>query len=795
MKNILIRLLACCLILSVLTLSAAKKPKMEKAKAVGDKPDISRLEPRGIQRDVETKVKLVGTNFIGLTELIFSNPKLKGEILEDEDEKPTEAWIKITAASDLARGGYDISVKNEKGESGKVKLYVDDLPQFSEITTNKITKLAKVPMTFWGALDPMADSDEVEFAVKSGQTIVFDLAAKSIGSKANVMLALFDLKGKMLANNNSFDGGDPLLVHTFSASGNYTVRVSDETLAGSVDHFYRLSIGEFPEVIGSFPLSVTTNAEAEVELLGYNLPLKSSVKFKAEKVAEMDVPLDLDKFRSRKALKVLATDGIEALEVEPNNSPGEANKMRNPGTMNGRIWSENIGSSKMSRDVFHDVDLFQFDAKASQILVVEMEAARRGSPIDTRIEILHVDGTQVERVLLQAVRDSHINFRPVDANTPDIRVENWTEMELNELMYLQGEVAKIFRMPQGPDSGFQFYSLGGKRHCYFDTSGIVHALDEPCYIVEAHPPGTKLVPNGLPVFPLYYANDDGGERNTGSDSRLLFTVPSDGAYLVRVTDSLGRSGNRFAYRLAVRPARPDFKVTLNGANPSVPPGSGQEFSFMAERIDGFDDEIAVEISGLPSGFACSTPVVIQSGHIAANGTIFAAADAKDPGEMAQTKITATAMINGKKIVKDVNNLGKIKLGEKPKLIVSLEPYVETETNFVVRSVSEKPLEITIAPGQSVPAWLKVQRSGHEDLVTFTVENLPHGVIVDNIGLSGVLIPKGENERQIFLKAAKWVPATDRLAYCQAKQSGNPTSLPILIHVRKPGSEQKVTALK
>ena len=182
-------------------------------------------------------------------------------------------------------------------------------------------ELPKVPVTFWGALDPMADSDEVEFEAKSGQTFVFDLAAKSIGSKANVKISLFDANGKMLANNNSFDAGDPLLVHTFSASGNYTLRISEETLAGSADHFYRLSIGEFPEVVGSFPLSVTTNAEAEVKLVGYNLPANSRVKFKAEKAGEMNVPLDLEKFRSRKTLKVLVTDGAELVESEPNDSP------------------------------------------------------------------------------------------------------------------------------------------------------------------------------------------------------------------------------------------------------------------------------------------------------------------------------------------------------------------------------------------------------------------------------------------------------------------------------------------
>ena len=65
-----------------------------------------------------------------------------------------------------------------------------------------------------------------------------------------------------------------------------------------------------------------------------------------------------------------------------------------------------------------------------------------------------------------------------------------------------------------------------------------------------------------------------------------------------------------------------------------------------------------------------------------------------------------------------------------------------------------------------------------------MENLPHGVIVDNIGLNGVLIPKDKNERQIFLTAAKWVPEVDRLCFAQAKQAGDQTSLPVLIHVRR-----------
>ena len=786
MKNTFARLFVTVILSLGLSLfAAAKKPKMQKAEPVGDKPVVSRIEPHGIQRGVETRVKLFGTNLAGLTELKFSNEKVKGEIAED-DEKPAEAWITVTAAADLARGSYEFSLKNEKGESGKIKIYVDDLPQVQETVSNTIAKLPQLPVTFWGAFNPAGDSDEVELQAKAGQRIVFDFAAKSLGSKANAMLTLFDAKGNLLASNNDFDGGDPLLAYKFSATGTYRLRISDEMLGGSADHFYRLSVGEFSEVVGIFPLSVAANTEAEVELAGYNLPANRKVKFNAKKFGEMEVPVDLEKFHVRKTFKVLVSEEKEMIESEPNNSPGEATVVKCPAAVNGRIWSSNTKT---------DVDLFQFEVRAGQDWMIETSAARRGSPMDTKIEILYRDGRPVERLLLQCVRDSQITFRPIDANTVDVRVENWEEMELDQFLYLGGEVCKIFRMPQGPDSGFQFYSANGKRHSYFDTSSTAHANDEPCYIVEPHPPGTKLVANGLPVFPLYFANDDDGERKLGSDSRLRFTAPADGTYLIRVSDSRGYSGERFAYRLSVREAKPDFKVTLNGASPVVSPGSGQEFSFTAERMDGFDGEIKIDISGMPSGFVASNPLSIQAGHFTANGSICAAHDAKDPAEITVVKITATAIVNGNAVSKEVNSFTKIKLGEKPKLVVAIEPFIEGETNFVERAVSEKTLEMTIAPGQIIPVWLKVKRSGHDDLVTFTVDNLPHGMIVDNIGLSGVLIPKGESERQVFLKAAKWVPETDRLAHLQAKQAGNPTSLPVLIHVRRPPSEQKISALK
>jgi WD40 repeat protein len=764
--------------------ASASSPKaMKKKKGAkpppSDKPEIAQIWPRGMQRGTELIVKLTGTNFLGLTAVNTSNPKLLAIITNEASSTGTNSWLRLKAAADLPDGGYDISLSNEKGTGSPVKLYVDSFPNFVETESNKPGTVRPVswPLSYWGQLNPGGDVDELEFSARAGVNLVFDLAAKNIGSKAEAYLTLLDAHGNILASQGEFDGGDPLLSFPVKTNGVYRIRVTEVTDGGSPDFYYRLTMGQLPEVIGIFPPSVRTNKSAEVQLIGYNLAGRDKVSVKPAKAGELDLPLPADKYRTRRGFKVLVAENPVLMETEPNDTPATANVIPVPGTVCGRIYSTNEES---------DSDLFRFEAKAGRDLILETDAARRGSPIDTKIEVLHPNGQPVQRLQFRAVRDSAINFRGIDSGSPDIRIDNWQEMELNQYLYMEGEVCRLFRMPQGPDSGFLFYTSAGRRRDYFDTSATDHALDEPCYIVEPHPPGEMLQPNGLPVFPLNYVNDDDGDRQLGTDSRLHFIAPTNGSYLVRVTDNRGRSGPRFSYQLTVREARPDFTVTLNGGSPSISPGTGRDFSVSANRIDNFDGDIRVDVSGTPPGFRVSSPIVIQAGHSDAQGVINCDENAVAPKttELAQIKVTATAVVDGKEVTKPVNSFDKITLGEKAKLLVACEPYDPAATNFVVRSVKDKPLEITMAPGEILPVWLKIDRRGHDDLATFTGENLPHGVIIDNIGLNGVLIPKEESRRQIFLRAAKWVPDTDRLFYIKAAQAGNPSSLPVVIHIRR-----------
>jgi len=725
------------------------------------KHDLAALAVRGLASGAPTRLKLTGSHLAEISAVKTSHEKFAAKLLSTLDGMQVE--VELAPASDLPRGLYELWLVSPAGESNKRSLLVDNLQQLSEAEPNNTLATATnvaMPSGVWGTLAAKGDVDFFSFDAQAGQKLVCELSATSIGSKANAILTLYDAVGRVLADNNDFGGSvDPLLAFTIPADGRYLVQVSDLTLEGGGEHFYRLSLGELAIATGVFPLSVPADRESSVELVGYNLPPGERVAVAAANSGEIDVPLDPLKLRARGALRVAVGSLPESVEVEPNDGAAQATAIAAPSTVGGRI------------QVPGDNDYFRFESKAGESWIIETDAARRGSPIDTVIEVLTVDGKPIERLLLQAVRDSNVTFRGIDGNTRDCRLTNWEEMQLNQWVYLNGEVVKLFRSPRGPDSGFLFYEGdGGKRLCYFDTTATVHAVEEPCFIVEPHAPGTKLISSGLPIIPLYYANDDDGQRRLGSDSRLTFIAPADGAYVIRLRDARSAGGDRFAYRLTVRRPVPDFQVKVGGANPTVAAGSGKRFTVEVDRVDGFEGEVRVDIAGLPEGFRVSTPIVIQAGHREAEGVLFAAAEAKPPTPEAlkQVVVQATAKLGDKDVSKPAGNLGEIKLGPKPKLIVHLEP-----------------AELTVAPGTTITALLKVERNGHEDLVTFSVDNLPHGVIVDNIGLSGVLMPKGESERQIFITADSWVGETSRQCFAVENQAGNQCSAPVMIHVRRP----------
>ncbi|MGB8168176.1 MAG: c-type cytochrome domain-containing protein [Chthoniobacteraceae bacterium] len=767
--------------------AAAMKPAAKPAM-----PEITRLEPRGVPAGATTTIKVVGKNLAGMKAVKFTNPGFSAAVTSI-DAKGTSAELAITADAKVPRTQIDLSVVTPAGESAKKKLLVDYLPQIIAAPSAQPLALDLLPTNIWGTLVNTGQQDQFRFTAKKGQTIVCDLAAKRVESKALApRLEILDSEHKLLAANNGLDSGsDPFIAFTAPRDGAYTVRVLEITLEGSAEHAYRLTVGELPYVTGWWPLSVPANAESQVHLVGHNLKTET-VAVKAGPDGEVTLPLDTDAYRSRVNMRVAASTLPESIEQEPNDRPEQAQPLSIPASVNGRLQAQDAA----------DFDLYRIDAEKGQQLVIETRAAMLGSPADTKIEVLDAKGDPVPRLLLQATKDSWLTLRSTDSNNPGIRLGQFTEMELNDYMYFNGEVLKIFRLARGPDADMVYFTRGGTRRTFFDTSASGHGLDEPCYVVEPKPVGSKIVATGLPVFTLNYTNDDESERLLGKDSRLIFTAPEKGRFLIRVSDTRGWSGDRYAYRLIVRPPEPDFTATLvaKGAA-SLPAGTGEQFLVRVDRADGWEGDVRVEVSGVPAGFYVSSPIVVQAGHLTAPGCIYALPEAKmGAADFSQVKLTATATVKGQPATKPVGGFPQITVAAPPKQALFMEPDLAGKPAGDAKTVPSKPFKITLAPGGRVPAWLRVARNGNDALLALDVEGLPHGVIVDSIGLNGVQIRAGENEREVFLSCANWVPEQDRLVHlvtgnARANESteGLQASFPVLLKVRKAAPMQTVSA--
>ena len=491
---------------------------------------------------------------------------------------------------------------------------------------------------------------------------------------------------------------------------------------------------------------------------------------------------------SVEAAPAAATGAPEALaDAEPNDRPGDSGiAVAGPGPVN-VTFTGRIGAPG-------DVDLVRFHARRGEAIALEVNAARSGSKLDSRVEVLHADGRPVERVALQATRDSWFTFRGKDSNqSDDFRMHNWQEMELDEYLWAGGEVVKLWLYPRGPDSGFKVYPGTGTRQGWFDTTPVTHALGEPAWIVTPLEPGSTPVPNGLPLFRLAFENDDASHRRFGADSFLTFVAPADGDYLARVGDvrGFGAAGvpDEWRYVLSIRPPRPSFAPALGARDVAVSPGSAREIPFSIVREEGFDGPVRIAIENLPAGFTFHGPVEIEPGQERAIGVLSAAADAADPDGAADAavKVLATATIGGREVLKELGSLGDLKLGAPAKLGVEI---LSAEGRG--RAAPLEPLRFRIRPGETIQARVRAARHDFADRIELggddSGRNLPFGCYVDNIGLNGLLIVEGQSEREFFITASPVARPGTRLFHLRATADGGQASLPAEIEVLPAAAE-------
>jgi len=146
-------------------------------------------------------------------------------------------------------------------------------------------------------------------------------------------------------------------------------------------------------------------------------------------------------------------------------------------------------------------------------------------------------------------------------------------------------------------------------------------------------------------------NDDSEDKGTGllthhADSRIAFTLPADGVYLLRVADTQRQGGPEYGYRLRVGAPQPDFELRIVPSTINVRAGASVPITVYALRRDGFDGEIALALHDAPRGFTLSG-ARIPPHESALQITLSAPAGARD--DTPALRIVGRASIHGKPI--------------------------------------------------------------------------------------------------------------------------------------------------
>jgi hypothetical protein len=184
----------------------------------------------------------------------------------------------------------------------------------------------------------------------------------------------------------------------------------------------------------------------------------------------------------------------------------------------------------------------------------------------------------------------------------------------------------------------------------------------------------------------------------------------------------------------------------------------------------------MEVKGLPSGVTAS-PATILPGQTSTVVVLSAAADAPLDMHPAPIEFVGHANINGHDLIRTANT----DADADPSLqLVSIIPPPDVVVTTEAKQVS-------IEPGKEVTVTLHVARqNGFKGRVPCSVENLPPGVTVVNVGLNGVLVTEAQTSRTFTLRAEDWAKPIDQPIYVVGQvESNSPTmhpSAPLLLKV-------------
>lgn len=717
-------------------------------------PVINSVQPARVVRGGTVEMSVTGKNLKDAKAFFTSN--LSAEIVSNEAKPvpdfkynaestgvqiydnavPHELKVKVTIPSDTPPGGQWFYLETPLGLAEPQLFTVLDKADEGEKPENGIHTITQLPTVIVGQIKEKGEIDRYNVTLEANAEIVFALTDTAL----TPALRLLDSAGTAVADNSAATGEDRRRLGFHApAAGTYTLEMSDPELGDNLG--YRLHAGPFPYVTEHFPLGVPAGKATEVQVKGFNLggsTIAVTPTGQGSPWETMPLPIPAYANNPIPAPGLAVWRGEETIEVEPDNETAQA-----PILTAGTVVNGHLGDDAW--------DLYRIEGKAGEKLLFEVQAERLGVPLDSEIEILDASGEVLQRAVARCTAQTHITLFSRDSKSAGLRLDDWSALAMNDFVMASGELLQVRKIPDYADEDVSFAAIGGQRMSLFGTSPQHHAVYAPVYRVELYPPATTFPPNGMPVFPIYWQNDDGFfEGRLSSDARLEFEPPATGSYFVRVRDALG-SGGSHPYRLALRAPAPGFRINAGTYRFNVAEGASYPVMVSITRQDEFNAPVQVWLEGLPEGVHANPATILPEDEFV-QLRVWA-----DPGAQSTPRnggITIKAKADTQAgLVESQAGMGTVTV-------------VKAQPDLVVHADKDV---LEIAQGTHGPLAVKVDRfNGFTSRIPIEVLNLPYGVAVMDTGLNGILVRENELDRAMNISVEPWVQPMEREIYVQAR---------------------------
>lgn len=716
-------------------------------------PSLRSLSPNRAARGAEIEMWLNGKNLTD-AEVFCNNAAIQVALLENEAKefpefrydrnstgaqifdyaRPHTLKVRVTVPADAHPGRYELFARTPHGLTNGEAFDVAPWPDMPEEASEDSPQPITLPATVAGKIDEAWQHDRFAVALEAGEELVAVLADAQVAAR----LAVLNTEGEAITEG-VFEDGNRVAFRAPDA-GTYLLEVAaSEQKTGS----YRLHVGPFPWVTWVDARGVIAGKENAVRVEGFNLGTDAFTLTPAAdmRAGEM-VPLPVPGFAGNpiEAPRIPVGHDPELAEAEPNDAASNAQALDWPATVNASL---SAGES----------DVFKFATKAGETVVLEVAAARLGARLDTVLEILDTRGEPLLRAKARCVAQTKLTLSDRDSFTAGLRIEDWSALAINDYLMVGSEVLRVLGLPDYADEDLVVHdSSTGQRQAFFGTTPEYHAVGEAVYKVEIHPPDATFAPNGMPVFPLYWRNDDHIYHDaTRGDPRIDFVAPEDGEYLVRVSDAIPREEGEEWYRLHVRPLRPDFDVFVGPGRLNIAAGGRVPLDVTIRRYDDFSPPVDITAESLPAGISVIGETV-PAGDESTRFALTAGPDADTLPWEERIRFSATAHMGGEMVTRETW-LDHVE-------IVNTQPDIEVFADTD---------EIVLRPGQTQRVHVRLERhNGFTSRVPLEAINLPFGVRILDTGLNGILVREGETERSMEIYVEPWVEPVRSTVFAQAR---------------------------